>query len=42
MRLVAAVAWLRAEIPPRIDGDTLILEAEMRLPGGESLPALEA
>jgi len=40
--LVAAVAWLRADIPPRIDGDTLMLEAEMRLPRGEALPAPEA
>lgn len=39
--LVAAVAWLRADIPPRIDGDTLMLEAEMRLPRGVALPAPE-
>jgi len=39
--LAAAVAWLLADIPPRIDGDTLTIEAELRLPKGESLPALE-
>jgi len=39
--LAASVAWLLADIPPRIDGDTLTLEAELRLPKGESLPSPE-
>lgn len=39
--LVAGISWWVADISPKIDGDTLTIEAELRLPKGKALPAAE-
>jgi hypothetical protein len=38
----ALIAWLLADIPPKIDGDELDLEIEFRLPVGRAISAEEA
>jgi len=40
--LVAAISWWFADISPKIDGDTLTIEAELRLPKGQALPGAES
>jgi hypothetical protein len=39
---VATISWWFADISPKIDGDTLTIEAELQLPKGQTPPAAES